>query len=429
MTIKAMILSDLHLGSHDGVLGFAAAQAAGQTHKAYLKQRLFDKLRAALGSDTGAQRFLVLNGDTLDFSLQNYAAAFAEGQSFFRTLAAENLFDEIIFIAGNHDHNVWQMAQQETLVVDQLRKGKLPHDFEHVRDALLDLKTNRLIIPGVTDVTAAASSDSFFIQGLFGPAPAKMPKLWVVYPNLFIQPAVEESHEARPILVTHGHFFSLPWVLVTTVFPKSLQIDGCCTLEQLEQLNSPLTEMAWTALGQAGTLTDLAHRIYGAVAKGEMGLAQKVIDEFGNYIDNEVWKGGAWNPKEWVTDAVIKGIKKFLLYLIEKGVESGDNHKDDQTFLDDGDNQKRIRLYLGLSRAQYSDLLKKCGLDWRAGMPQQVVFGHTHSVIKPPRSGPFSWAWGAEIQNTGGFMKDVRKVAATAVIVDLHGRVASIPMW
>ena len=427
MGMKTVILSDLHLGSKASVLGTAAADQVGQSHADYLKNKLFSKLRAELSPKSPGDRFILVSaGDTLDFSLQDYTAAFTDGQSFFKALAAEELFDDIILLAGNHDHNIWQMVQLETVIVDRLRKGQVPGEFKHIRGALLDLAADKLVIPGVTNVPEERNSDSFFIQGLFGDVPSdKRPKLWVVYPSLFIQPPVAADEAASPILVTHGHFFSLPWVLLTTVFPKSLKIDRNCTIAQLEQLNSPLTEMAWTALGQAGTLTEAARSIYDSMAKGETKAAQAVLDELGDYFDNDVWKYKAINPKEWATDALIFTIKKFLLHLIDNGVKSAGDHKEDHSFLNSDDNQKRIETYLDMSNVQYADLLKSNNPAANPGTPSMVVFGHTHVVIDPAHTGP----QGVKFLNTGGFMQDVDTVEATAVIVDESGQVRSVKVW
>ena len=62
-------------------------------------------------------------------------------------------------------------------------------------------------------------------------------------------------------------------------------------------------------------------------------------------------------------------------------------------------------------------------------MPQAVVFGHTHTVVKPPRSGPFGWAWDAQVFNTGGFMNDVEKVSAVAVAITDTGMVDCLSFW
>ncbi len=427
MTLRIVVLSDLHLGSDDSVLGLAAARRFGKPHSEYLDEVLFSKLSRLVNPvQDGTKRMLVLAGDTLDFSLQSYASAFSDGQSFFKSLSERGLFDEIVLIAGNHDHNIWQMVQQEVRVIGQLRKGRIPKPFEHTRGALLDLEAGELVIPGVTD-GPAARSDSFFIQGLFGDTQDR-PKLWVVYPNLFIQPAVGDAEEATPILVTHGHFFSLPWILLTSIFPRNLGVHRRCTLEQLEQLNSPLTEMAWTALGQAGNLSEAASRIITAMAKGDAEPARKVIDELGDYLDYDVWKAGPWNPKEWATDALVGAIEGVLLYLIERGLASSGEHKANETFLDDEDNQMRIETYLALSRDQYGDMLRSCDRGWRAGAPRTVVFGHTHLVIEPPRGLPGRLP-GTTFINTGGFMKDVSRVEATAVVLTAGGDPECIRVW
>lgn len=263
MPTTVVVLSDLHLGAPDSVLKPNKIDPVTRLpdpdeYARQIDPLLFAPLRQQL---KGKTKYLVVAGDFLDFALQSHADACATGAAFFKALAGSGLFEEIVCIPGNHDHDIWNLLEQEINVINPLTKGKLPVDYPHVQLGVLNASTGHLELPGVNKPYG-----DFFLKGLFqvgspgGGAPS-LP-INVVYPNLFITGGPDPM---RPIVVTHGHFFFLPWIVLTEVFPTTLGLNDGCSLMDLEVINNPLTALAWTALGQAGKLAVAASQIYSGV--------------------------------------------------------------------------------------------------------------------------------------------------------------------
>ena len=382
MHTRVVVLTDLHLGSDDCILSKEAAERDERTYEEQVAHFLIDPVRdhlAQTGHGSRAVDYLVLDGDVLDFAIQSYEKAFSAGRRFFQALAKARppLFREIVYIPGNHDHNVWEMVQHEVCVTRRIARGDLPRPYPHVQPGVLTVSDSGadLELPGVS-----AGSDrqgprygDIFLRGLYGPSGPQIP-INVAYPNLLIQAT---GQGGRPIMVTHGHFFCLPWIVMTEVFPKTLGVECTLTLRELEEINAPLTKFGWTSLGQAGKLTDVADGVWNGIRSGDTSETAKVLDELGCYLDEKVFKGGKWSPKEWLSDGAIKLVKSWLLRSLA-GVNVG-MQRFDSEFLRKDESKGFIRSYCRLSKAAYSGLP---GLG-EADLPGHVVFGHTHVLIPP----------------------------------------------
>ncbi len=409
MTTSAVVLSDLHLGAPDSLLAPKAMDASA--YQATLDRLLFAPLRAQI---PGGAKFLVVNGDVHDFALQTYGDAFAAGAAFFKAVVASGLFKEIVYIPGNHDHDVWSLLEEENNVTSQLSKGALPTEFSRVQAGVLDARAGSLHLPGVTPPYG-----DFFLKGLFqiGAAtrtPQPSLPINVVYPNLYVTGG---SEAARPLLVTHGHFFFFPWVILTEMFPRNLGIDKGYSLADLETINAPITELAWTALGQAGKLTAAARRVYAGIEANNTGPVDSVLDEMGEYLDEKKWNYHSWDPREWASDAAIKGLKWILEKFIEDAVTGSSDHRGNASCLDEAETQERIRNYLALSRSQFSDLQPGNAL-----LPSAVIFAHTHVPIRPDHNASLTVGWQGtnylvRFYNSGGWQTSAAKPPAVALTI------------
>ncbi len=424
MATVAVILSDLHLGSDHSSAGPAAARQLGLEYGVYLKKMLFDPIRAQ--GDPHVP-FLVLNGDTLDFALQDYQQVFTQASQFFCALMKESLFETIVYIAGNHDHNVWQLVQHEVMVMRRVANGLPPKPYPYIQTGILDLGMQTLSLSDVGHPLG-----NVFLRGLFGPPESakQAPPIAVVYPNLFLVPQKEAGTQTAPILVTHGHFFCVPWLLMTEVFPKILEVYRSISLQELEQLNAPLTELGWAALGQAGSLTKVAAQIYSEGVDGKTTEADAALDELAGFLDHSMSRYHWYDPREWGTDAAINLCKCLLQKMILHGVNASTAHKGDQTFLDDPGNAARIGRFLGLSRSQFVD----ASGDKKATLPSALLFGHTHIPIRPEHNGivdvqRHGSTYHVRAYNTGGWMPDTKGAGACAAFVDAQGGVTFSELW
>jgi len=65
-------------------------------------------------TDKSTKPTLILNGDTLELALTEYNEAAMVFEGFINLIMPQGaeLFDRIIYIPGNHDHHLWEMARK-----------------------------------------------------------------------------------------------------------------------------------------------------------------------------------------------------------------------------------------------------------------------------------------------------------------------------
>ena len=146
MGISAVIISDLHLGSTKSSID-QAAKPSHNSYEEFIQESYW--MLSNLTSRMEKLNFLFLNGDTFDFSLQSYQQVFDSAGKFFRAIAKSNMFEQIILIVGNHDHNLWQLLQHEVMVVRRVCNGRAPLPYPHIQAGILDLRKGTLKLPGV----------------------------------------------------------------------------------------------------------------------------------------------------------------------------------------------------------------------------------------------------------------------------------------
>jgi hypothetical protein len=91
---------------------------------------LADCLRCLVKANRGRQKpTLILNGDILELALAHDSQAAMVFQRFVELIQPEGdeLFDKLIFIPGNHDHHLWELAR-ETQYANHIRHHLAPGD-------------------------------------------------------------------------------------------------------------------------------------------------------------------------------------------------------------------------------------------------------------------------------------------------------------
>lgn len=126
--IRYVCLSDLHLGEEDSLLTHLSGGEIDPSQPGPVMRLLVDCLRRLVGGNRGRQKpSLVLNGDILEMALAHDNEAAMIFQRFIERIMPEGdeLFDQIIFIPGNHDHHLWELAR-ETQYVSHITSGLEP---------------------------------------------------------------------------------------------------------------------------------------------------------------------------------------------------------------------------------------------------------------------------------------------------------------
>jgi hypothetical protein len=117
--LKAIALSDLHLGEREGLLWHQAKHDAIQI----TVDRIRDLAEGGDSIEDGAEE-LVLVGDIVDLSEASEEEAFGNAAAFFGALLKQVDVDKIVYIPGNHDHHMW---------VEMLKQHQGKRDFKDCR--------------------------------------------------------------------------------------------------------------------------------------------------------------------------------------------------------------------------------------------------------------------------------------------------------
>ncbi len=410
---RIVVLSDLHLGDPMSSL---ECEPPGEPDLRWFREALE---RAGIGRVD----YLVLAGDILDFMVASFKRSYSVARGFFTALRELDIVDEIIYIPGNHDRDVWDSVQKEVNVFRRLRKGKNPEEFPYEQPGVIDNSAGGegiLNLPGV-DYAKARKEDrqygQLFLEGLF-PEGEGLP-IAVVYPNLYVV-----APGGRWILVTHGHHFELAWGFITEAFGELLTRqeedppDG--TLKWLEECNIPVNSLICTALGQGGPSTRLLRRIHAEVKGGGSTETTNVIRAFLKWLDEEMEPGF---PLDTAQGMAAEIAENFVLKELRKHRTS----RGSTTFLKD--KQRLIEKFLEATRLTVNALNEKVIAENVDDYPDIVIFGHTHvpldagqpeSVAMPRGSGG---AKKIAFMNTGGCL---RGETAGMICIDEEGACKSL---
>lgn len=250
--MKLAIISDVHLG--DRKCKLVENGAITQTYKA---------LHGEIMKFTGDAPldYFVLNGDTLDFSINGFKESCVIARPFFRQIAKDKLAKEIVFIPGNHDKHIWDAVEWETNIIRRLKDHEDPRDFRRSQTGLIDYAQGNLYLPGVTMLKGPRRYGTLFLEGLFDKD--NVLQIDIVYPNLFIKTPTDTY------LITHGHMLELAWVLLSELLGGLPKISENPGIKELEEYNIPLTSMICTGVGQAGEVSKRFCEIQQEVKKNQ----------------------------------------------------------------------------------------------------------------------------------------------------------------
>lgn len=402
----AMVLSDLHFGEESSVLHYGQKFKKG-------KQPLVNRLTELTKKEVGNEKipFLILAGDTLDFSLASIQDAVADFRLFLGDV--HEIFDCLVYIPGNHDHHIWRTLQEEVFVVNRIKERRKIEDFPHEQTGtIID---GKIILKGIGQKKSLGAKT--FLAKLLPPA-AKGKSFAVTYPNVFLR----FKKPGKNILITHGHFFEVAWTLVSDVFKKSLNLTTM-NYRVLERINSPLTEFGWYGLGQAGKLSLFIEELYKEIKNSEDRKLTLALNDLRDYID-ELWtfkpakREGFFsrirgvfsevkaNIKEELSDQALRLMTHLVKSLVISQVEereaytAGSPLRHCPNVLDDPTKKDRIKKYISYSLGRPYEF-----------RPHQIIFGHTHMPIK---DGNIEMTvegkpWNIAAFNTGGWVVDSKE--------------------
>jgi predicted phosphodiesterase len=267
MSIRHVVLSDLHLGARDSLLTHVHGSGQIAEDPSEVLAAFANGMRETLANQDKPQ--LVLLGDALDLGLSPFGDV---SKSFLQLLDAffpadgPEIFDrEIIYVAGNHDHHLWRMAQDHGFVV-ALGKGEIPTDLE-----------------AVTNIFGTPSHRCRLMESLIEHRPHLAgATVRIAYPNW----GISDQQTGRAVVMHHGHYLDGMYRALSNM--RAFLGNGQplpATMRQLEQENGPWIDFLWSDLGSAGDIGDEAGTLY------EVMLSAGASHDFAESISRRITGG------------------------------------------------------------------------------------------------------------------------------------------
>ncbi len=375
MTIA--IISDTHIGD-------SASRLVDK--KGIFSQKLpaYGKLKKGILEFTNGSplKYLVLNGDVMDFSINSIDQSISIAQPFFKQISRDKLTEHIIYIPGNHDKQVWDGIQWDTSIIGNLSEYYLPKPFKRIQPVHIPAKGD-IKLEGIKK-DKKGKYGNLFLKGLFGD-PDNNPTIILAYPNLYI-----ERKDNPTIIVTHGHMFETAWVLLSDLFHGVSGLPDEIGLKELEEWNVPITSMICTGVGSGGDVSRLFYKIQRQLYEKNTKLLSRTLDRVLPRLKNEF--GFPWYKKILIPDWLIKKI------IISTASKTEDPRSLEKYFDFD---KKKVEHFKNFFRATKNELK-------RLKLPDSntIIFGHTHYPYSARE--PYSPKILPELTfyNTGGWLKE-----------------------
>ncbi|MCP4118942.1 MAG: PQQ-binding-like beta-propeller repeat protein [Desulfobacteraceae bacterium] len=382
---SAVFLSDLHIGENLGgvtdVLNFQDKDSYVELQKGVYMRKEFniflEKLKEKYGvAPENRIKYLILMGDIWDLAVQSMQHTVNLSLAFFDNVKVGDYFEEIIYIAGNHDHHLWRQYQTQNYLLKPINdiasdtgdagvveeKGVPP--FPQVIAGFLDLTTPdpTLKIEGGDQ----SSAGNKFFTGLTGKA--RIP-VNVVYPNLYIT-YKNDKGEKENILATHGHLFDPGWNLVTDYIGKFLteEMGLKLDLKKLEMLNSPVTEFWNFSLAQMGAY-NLIEPIYDNMLENkDPSVLLPLVKMLKTTLLNDLKAADvSWFAKKYVEIGNYFGADKLYQYIKDMKKSALPGIFYDQDFI--AGQMERVLDYFKYSQENVASSLDNIS---------KMIYGHTH---------------------------------------------------
>lgn len=365
--MKIAIISDTHFGDDQCSL------VRLESNQPVVKEG-YSRFKELVGQGND---YLVLAGDILDFSIASYDKAYQCARRFFQEIQKDTIASEIIYVAGNHDADIWHIVQHQRSVINRLEKRKDPEAYEHSVAAIIDDRARSAAeCKGLTlDKVTPQQQGGRKYGGMFLDKITTPDTIFnFAYPNLYV------VTDNETVLVTHGQYFESYWAilgeLATTIARDDLRV-GEVDVEEMVEMNFPLNQLACSGIGQAGCLTRLVRQVQRDVKNGDLERIKEYLDRLGKKID-EITDYG-W-IKELVTDLIIKGAKHELLASLEKMEET----RDSEDFFFKQEVQDRLKGFYDSAVLEVASINTRppfnkpgCGIP----APWKLICGHTHVPI------------------------------------------------
>ena len=374
--IKYVCLSDMHFGADNSVLtnlGKGDRRVDPSAPSSTLIELVACLRELVKHNEQGAQPTLVLNGDIFEFALSTDNLAAMAFQRFLELAMPESpenriFAKEIIYIPGNHDHHLWEVA----------RERQYSHYLSHKPQGVFieePWHTTKMI--GV-DVAPSTFADAVVRRCSW----LSDVSVGIVYPNLGL------IKNDKLVIFTHGHFtekiYTLMTTLAETMFPDQVQPK---TTYDWEAENFAWIDFFWSTMGRSGPVGPEVELVYETMQSPQKfanfvgHAASSLLGEYGGAVGRHCGSLLAWL------------VKSMIAGRLERA-------KPEKVLSDDGEG---LRHYLETPVR----LQLKQELDGHQ-MPENVtvVFGHTHKPFEQLMKFDNLSQHYVSVYNSGGWVVD-----------------------
>lgn len=408
--IKYVCISDLHLGEEDSLLtNLKTASFETDLSKPSPVLETFSLcLNDIIGKNSVPDKpTLILCGDILELALAETNEAIMAFQRFIELVMPKGneLFSNIIYIPGNHDHHLWEVARETQYVNNYLTNKNTDEVLDkpwHTTNMFVEEKTDR-VLPHEMVLTSVIQRYSHL----------KTFEIKAGYPNY----GIVAKDNKRAVIFFHGHFieplYQLMTELINLLFPTRLQPEN---IWDIEAENYAWIDFFWSALGRSGNVGEGIERIYERLGD------EKKFKEMLNTLAKSLAK--KYDLPGW-GDVMEEKIASLVLNLVANSLGKRERVKTDQPLSDSSEKG----LWSHVNGPLYKQILSE-----RNALPEELtlVFGHTHKPFQEDMNFKNYNGW-VNVYNTGGWIVETTKPepihGGSVVLVDENLNTACLRMY
>ncbi len=404
--VRYVVFSDLHFGAENSLLTNLVEETSetNTLKPGLVLTKMVECLRDVISKNKGGKKpTLILNGDVIELALtttNNAAMAFERFIEAMMTADGEFMFDdEILFVAGNHDHNIWEMARNSYFInyLGSSKSGQLIEDETH---------TTAMFNPEPVPVT--------FFNALFRRFDnLKNVNVTAAYPAH----ALLSEDKERCVVICHGHYVESMYSLMTNlrsrIFPDRPAPEY---FEELEAENFAWIDFFFSTLGRSGSVGKDINLIYDKIQDPKQ--VELLMRNIALSMTN---KAQAESHQKTETD-----ILHLILSATLGKLASGERNEPEVILTPDATK--------GLKRFMESFVLNHIKKELNDHVPAEVsfVFGHTHKPFEELMKFE-GYKEPVKVYNGGGWVVDTTKSqplhGGSIILIDDHLDVVSLQMY
>lgn len=303
--VAYVCISDMHLGEEDSLLTNIEGGNLDTGKASEVMVKLVKCLKEIIDINKNQKEkpTLILNGDILEMALAQTNVAAMTFDRFLELIidAKDPLFDRVIYIPGNHDHHIWELAREMQYIsyIRRNPKDDLPFPWHKTPLCLPPLYSDKRIYSEFLNSLIERRSNSKYKgikldEGI---------KIEVAYPNLGLF-----SEDGRKcVLFHHGHFVEATYRLMSYLKANALGIDRDIPLDvqMLESENFAWIDFFWSTMGRSGDAGEISETFYEHLSNKES--IEKLTAEIAHNLSKKS------NIIPFLPDRINAEVIKFLL--------------------------------------------------------------------------------------------------------------------